>query len=97
VGEAGKTYSFYSVATDNVDRLEFKTPLAETSVSLDGVAITPISYTINTNKTTLPEGNSGSTPVTFTINRSGTINVASSISYAVTGTATIIQIITSRA
>jgi hypothetical protein len=88
VGEAGKTYSFYSVATDNVDRLEFKTPLAETSVSLDGVAITPISYTINTNKTTLPEGNSGSTPVTFTINRSGTINVASSISYAVTGTAT---------
>jgi RHS repeat-associated protein len=87
-GEAEKTYSFYSVATDNVDRLEFKTPLAESSVSLGGAAITPTSYTVTTNKITIPEGNSGNTPVTFTIIRSGTINVATSINYALTGTAT---------
>jgi RHS repeat-associated protein len=87
-GESGKTYSFYSVAVDNVDRLEFKAPLAESSVSLGGAVIIPTSYAVTIDKITIPEGNSGSSPVTFTITRSGTINVASSIDYALAGTAT---------
>ncbi|MCC3409314.1 MAG: hypothetical protein JGK17_27905, partial [Microcoleus sp. PH2017_10_PVI_O_A] len=46
-----------------------------------------ISYAIATSPTTLTEGNSGTQPVTFTVTRSGGIGVASTVNYAIAGTA----------
>ncbi|MEG5257873.1 DUF4347 domain-containing protein, partial [Microcoleus sp. A2-D3] len=47
----------------------------------------PISYAIATSAATLTEGNSSSQPVTFTVTRSGGIGVASTVNYALSGTA----------
>ncbi|MEG3972798.1 DUF4347 domain-containing protein, partial [Microcoleus sp. T2B6] len=46
-----------------------------------------ISYAIATSPTTLAEGNSGNQPLTFTVTRSGGIGVASTVDYAIAGTA----------
>ncbi|MCC5628859.1 DUF4347 domain-containing protein [Nostoc sphaeroides CHAB 2801] len=46
-----------------------------------------IQYAISTNTLTLTEGNSGTQSVTFTVARSGGIGVASTVDYAITGTA----------
>ncbi|MEI6429343.1 MAG: Calx-beta domain-containing protein, partial [Pseudanabaena sp. ELA607] len=47
----------------------------------------PILYSINTSDTAIQEGNSGNKTVTFTINRSGGTDVASSVDYSFSGTA----------
>ncbi|MCW6050765.1 DUF4347 domain-containing protein [Lyngbya sp. CCAP 1446/10] len=46
-----------------------------------------ISYAIATSPANLAEGNSGNQPVTFTVTRSGGIGVASTVDYAIAGTA----------
>jgi Tol biopolymer transport system component len=48
----------------------------------------PIAYAISAGAATVNEGNSGTTRVRFTVTRSGGINAASSINYAIGGTAT---------
>jgi subtilisin family serine protease len=48
----------------------------------------PITYAIAAATPSLAEGNSGSNPVTFTVTRSGGVDTASSINYAIGGTAT---------
>jgi Ca2+-binding RTX toxin-like protein len=48
----------------------------------------PIAYAIAANTASITEGNSGTTPVTFTVSRSGGTDAASSIDYAIGGTAT---------
>jgi uncharacterized delta-60 repeat protein len=45
-------------------------------------------YAVTVDKTSLIEGNSGNTPVVFTITRSGNTSGATSINYALAGTAT---------
>ncbi|MEG4280502.1 S8 family serine peptidase [Microcoleus sp. MON1_C1] len=47
-----------------------------------------IDYAIAAGTASLAEGNSGTTPVTFTVTRSGGIDAASSVNYAIGGTAT---------
>ncbi|MEI6429625.1 MAG: Calx-beta domain-containing protein, partial [Pseudanabaena sp. ELA607] len=47
----------------------------------------PLRYTVITSDATILEGNSGTTPVTFTVNRSGGIAAASNITYQLSGTA----------
>ena len=47
-----------------------------------------IDYAIAAGTASIAEGNSGSTPVTFTVTRSGGIDAASSVNYAIGGTAT---------
>ncbi|MEG5097725.1 FG-GAP-like repeat-containing protein, partial [Microcoleus sp. B13-B4] len=47
-----------------------------------------IDYAIAVGTASLTEGNSGTTPVTFTVTRSGGIDAASSVNYAIGGTAT---------
>ena len=47
----------------------------------------PLKYTVITSDPTISEGNSGSTPVTFTVSRSGGIGVASDINYTLAGSA----------
>ncbi|MFW9261148.1 FG-GAP-like repeat-containing protein [Nostoc sp. CALU 546] len=49
---------------------------------------TNLNYTISTTTPTVTEGNSGSQTVTFTVTRSGDTAVASTINYALDGTAT---------
>src|SRR6476469_1185575 len=47
-----------------------------------------IDYAIAAGSASIAEGNSGTTPVTFTVTRSGGIDAASSVNYALGGTAT---------
>jgi Domain of unknown function (DUF4347)/FG-GAP-like repeat/RTX calcium-binding nonapeptide repeat (4 copies)/Calx-beta domain len=47
-----------------------------------------ISYAVAADTASIPEGNSGTTPVTFTVTRSGSTAVASSVNYSLGGTAT---------
>ncbi|MEG3987652.1 FG-GAP-like repeat-containing protein, partial [Microcoleus sp. S28C3] len=47
-----------------------------------------IDYAIAAGTASIAEGNSGTTPVTFTVTRSGGIDTASSVTYAIGGTAT---------
>ncbi|MEG4499507.1 DUF4347 domain-containing protein, partial [Microcoleus sp. F10B5] len=47
-----------------------------------------VSYAIAAGTASIPEGNSGTKPLTFTATRSGNTGGASSINYAITGTAT---------
>ena len=47
-----------------------------------------IDYAIAVGTASIAEGNSGNTPVTFTVTRSGGIDAASSVNYAIGGTAT---------
>ena len=47
-----------------------------------------IAYAIAAGTASIAEGNSGTTPVTFTVTRSGGIDAASSVNYAIGGTAT---------
>ncbi|MEA5604254.1 beta strand repeat-containing protein [Nostoc sp. UHCC 0252] len=49
----------------------------------------PIQYAISSDVSSLDEGNSGSQPVTFTVTRSGGIDVASTVDYALSGTASL--------
>ncbi|MEG5065850.1 DUF4347 domain-containing protein, partial [Microcoleus sp. B3-A4] len=46
------------------------------------------SYSIVADNPTVTEGNSGATPATFTITRSGSTELGSTVDYAITGTAT---------
>ncbi|MEG4092264.1 DUF4347 domain-containing protein, partial [Microcoleus sp. Pol12B4] len=48
----------------------------------------PISYAIATDIPSIVEGNTDTTPVTFTVTRSGGTDVASSVNYTIAGTAT---------
>jgi Tol biopolymer transport system component len=59
-----------------------------TATTLTIEANDPIDYAISTGSVTVTEGNSGSTPITFTVSRSGGTDVTSSINYAIGGTAT---------
>ncbi|MEG4171337.1 MULTISPECIES: DUF4347 domain-containing protein [unclassified Microcoleus] len=47
-----------------------------------------VSYAVAAGTASIPEGNSGTKPLTFTATRSGNTGGASSINYAITGTAT---------
>ncbi|MEG4168643.1 MULTISPECIES: DUF4347 domain-containing protein, partial [unclassified Microcoleus] len=47
-----------------------------------------VSYAVAAGTASIPEGNSGTTPLTFTVTRSGGAGVASSVNYAIAGTAT---------
>lgn len=47
-----------------------------------------LNYAISTTTPNLSEGNSGSKPVTFTVTRSGNTSVATTVNYALDGTAT---------
>ncbi|WP_293348413.1 MULTISPECIES: DUF4347 domain-containing protein [unclassified Microcoleus] len=47
-----------------------------------------ISYAVAADTASIPEGNSGTTPLTFTVTRSGSTAVASSVNYTIGGTAT---------
>ncbi|MEG4391875.1 DUF4347 domain-containing protein [Microcoleus sp. BROC3] len=47
-----------------------------------------VSYAVAADIASIPEGNSGTTPLTFTVTRSGGTGVASSVNYAIGGTAT---------
>jgi hypothetical protein len=47
-----------------------------------------IAYAIAAGTASIAEGNSGNTPVTFTVTRSGGIDAASSVNYSIGGTAT---------
>ncbi|MCU0547197.1 MAG: DUF4347 domain-containing protein, partial [Oscillatoriaceae cyanobacterium Prado104] len=47
-----------------------------------------VSYAIAADNPSIPEGNTGTTPLTFTVTRSGGTGVASSINYTIAGTAT---------
>ncbi|MEG5241828.1 FG-GAP-like repeat-containing protein [Microcoleus sp. A6-D4] len=47
-----------------------------------------VDYAIAAGTASIAEGNSGKTPVTFTVTRSGGIDAASSVNYAIAGTAT---------
>ncbi|MCU0543977.1 MAG: hypothetical protein MUE44_17670 [Oscillatoriaceae cyanobacterium Prado104] len=73
--------SFNRVIRDRADRLG-------SGVSKVTILIDPIEYSITPNKVAITEGNSGTTPVTFTIARSGAISRASSVDYTIGGTAT---------
>ncbi len=59
-----------------------------TATTLTIGANDPIAYAISAGSATVTEGNSGTTPVTFTVTRSGGTDAASSINYAIGGTAT---------
>ena len=59
-----------------------------TETTLTIAANDAIQYAISTPTSTLTEGNSGTQAVTFTVNRSGGIGVASTVDYAFGGTAT---------
>lgn len=52
------------------------------------ILIDPIEYSITPNAAAIAEGNSGNTPVTFTVTRKGATSLASSVDYAIGGTAT---------
>ncbi len=58
-----------------------------TQTTLNIAANDTIQYAISTTTPTLTEGNSGTQSVTFTITRSGGIGVASTVDYALSGTA----------
>lgn len=58
---------------------------------IGGTNFTPpanLNYAISTTTSTVTEGNSGSKPVTFTVTRSGNTTVATTVNYALDGTAT---------
>ncbi len=59
--------------------------IAQTTLNI--AANDPIQYAISTTSPTLTEGNSGTKSVTFTVTRSGGIGVASTVDYALSGTA----------
>ncbi|MFN5855097.1 MAG: Calx-beta domain-containing protein, partial [Pseudanabaenaceae cyanobacterium] len=72
--------------------LNFGTITGGTAGSANSSTITipandPITYGITTSSASVSEGNSGTTPVTFTVTRSGGIGVASTVDYAFSGTA----------
>ncbi|MDF5707990.1 MAG: DUF4347 domain-containing protein [Nostoc sp. S4] len=60
-----------------------------TQTTLNIAANDAIQYAISTNTPTLTEGNSGTQSVSFTVTRSGGIGVASTVDYALSGTATL--------
>jgi len=59
-----------------------------TATTLTIAANDPIAYAISAGSATVTEGNSGSTPISFTVSRSGGTDAASSINYGIGGTAT---------
>ncbi|MBW4648779.1 MAG: DUF4347 domain-containing protein [Kastovskya adunca ATA6-11-RM4] len=61
---------------------------ANNNATVSIVANDPIQYAVNTTTPTLTEGNSGTQSVTFTVTRSGGTGVASTVDYAIGGTAT---------
>jgi Ca2+-binding RTX toxin-like protein len=48
----------------------------------------PIIYTVGASAGTIPEGNSGTTPLIFTVDRTGGTDSAGTVNYAISGTAT---------
>jgi hypothetical protein len=52
------------------------------------ILLDPIEYAITPNAVAIAEGNAGTTPVTFTITRKGATSWASSVDYAIGGSAT---------
>jgi Tol biopolymer transport system component len=61
---------------------------ATAATTLTIAANDPIAYAISAGSATVTEGNSGTTPISFTVSRSGGTDAASSINYAIGGTAT---------
>lgn len=64
---------------NNLEQLELRTVLSADPFSLDA------EFSVATSNCTLPEGNSGVTSFLFAISRTGNLDVAGSVSYAVTG------------
>jgi RHS repeat-associated protein len=85
-GEIGKTYSFYSIATDNIGRTEIKTATAETTTKL--VATIP-TISILTNDADAAETKTGETanPGQFTLTRTGDLTQTLTVNYTLSGTA----------
>ncbi|MEG3970225.1 DUF4347 domain-containing protein [Microcoleus sp. T2B6] len=52
------------------------------------ILLNPIDYAISAGVATVTEGNSGTTAATFTVTRSGCTDLASTVDYAIAGTAT---------
>lgn len=72
--------SFNRVISGRSDRLG-------SGVSKVTILLDPIDYSITSNAVAMAEGNAGNTPVTFTITRKGTTSWASSVDYAIGGSA----------
>ncbi|WP_293337889.1 hypothetical protein [Microcoleus sp. CAWBG58] len=72
--------SFNRVIRGRSDRLG-------SGVSKVTILFDPIDYSITSNAVAMAEGNAGNTPVTFTITRKGTTSWASSVDYAIGGSA----------
>ncbi|MEG3435932.1 DUF4347 domain-containing protein [Pannus brasiliensis CCIBt3594] len=89
----GNGYQFIlvQVVPENVDLNEGDS-LAIDNLSIAGASATTastatISHTIAAATASLPEGNSGARPLTFTVNRTGELTKASSVHYTIGGTA----------
>ena len=89
-GEIGKTYSFYTLATDNIGRTEVKTVAAQISTKL--VGDTPLIPTISVvaNDPAAAETKPGeiANPGQFTLTRVGDFTQALTVAYTLSGTAT---------
>jgi Calx-beta domain/Domain of unknown function (DUF4114)/von Willebrand factor type D domain len=87
IGEIGKTYSFYSVATDNIGRTEVKTAAAETTTKLvDPTPTVSLSITDADAAETLT--GQPANPGQFTLTRTGVTTADLAVNYTLTGTAT---------
>ncbi len=79
------------VEGDENFRISLTNPSAGTTISTSTAIGTLMnddtSYTIGATSANVAEGNSGSTPFTFTVTRSGVVAVTGSVKYAVTGSA----------
>jgi RHS repeat-associated protein len=84
-GEIGKTYSFYSIATDNIGRTELKTATAETTTQLVS-AIPTISIVANDPNAAETKIGDTSNPGQFTLTRTGDLTQALTINYTLSGT-----------
>ena len=86
-GEAGKTYSFYSVATDRLGKIEVKNPTAETTTKL---ALLVPTISVIANDPNAAETNPGeiSNPGQFTLTRIGDLTQSLTANYTISGTAT---------
>ncbi|WP_373543571.1 Calx-beta domain-containing protein [Chamaesiphon sp.] len=88
-GDIGKTYSFYSIATDNIGRTEIKTATAETTTTLLPTLVVPV-INLAVNDPAAAETLSGQplNPGQFTLTRTGATTADLAVNYAITGTAT---------
>jgi RHS repeat-associated protein len=89
-GDIGKTYSFYSIATDNIGRTEIKTATAETTTKLVDIIPTLPVISIVANDPDAAETLTAqpANPGQFTLTRTGATTADLTVNYTITGTAT---------